>query len=99
MERKNKLINVDVVFASSSFQTVLELSLPLGSTVKDAIVASGILKKFPEIDLSVNSVGIFSKRCNLNDYLQDCDQVEIYRSLLCDPKNARRRRANLKSKK
>lgn len=88
-------IQVYVVFASITSQAVLEIFVLAGSTIRDAIIASGILEKFHEIDLEVYPVGIFSKRCQLDTLVNHCDQVEIYRPLIHDPKQARRRRANL----
>lgn len=95
MEKIKKSIRVDVIFASACFQSVLEVCLPIGSTVKDAIIYSGILEIFSEINLNIYDVGIFSARCHLDDLLEDKDQVEIYRPLSCDPKQARRQRAKM----
>jgi putative ubiquitin-RnfH superfamily antitoxin RatB of RatAB toxin-antitoxin module len=64
-----------------------------GTTAAGAIEASGLLDKFPEIELADNRVGIFGKPCPLNQVLRAGDRVEIYRALIADPKEARRNRA------
>jgi putative ubiquitin-RnfH superfamily antitoxin RatB of RatAB toxin-antitoxin module len=86
-------MRVEVVYAgvSDTFQTQLELAE--GATVEQAIRASGVLARFPEIDLAACRVGVFSERCPLDRPLRAGERVEIYRSLIVDPKEARRRRA------
>jgi putative ubiquitin-RnfH superfamily antitoxin RatB of RatAB toxin-antitoxin module len=64
-----------------------------GTTVGEAIKRSGMLEQFPEIDLGLNKVGIFGKLARTDTMLRDRDRVEIYRALIADPKEARRRRA------
>ena len=61
--------------------------------MEDAIRASGVLDAFPEIDLAKNKVGIFSKLVKLDETVRDKDRVEIYRPLIADPKEVRRKRA------
>lgn len=86
-------ISVQVCYATAERQVLKEVTLPVGSTVAGAIELSGILGLFPDIDLGTNDVGVFSERRKLTDVLQDGDRVEIYRPLIADPKEARRRRA------
>lgn len=86
-------ILVEVVYALNDRQKLLSVKLPAGSTVEEAIRRSGILADFPEIDLAVNKVGVFSKACKLDTVLRDKDRVEIYRPLIADPKEVRRQRA------
>jgi hypothetical protein len=86
-------LRVEVVYAASSRQAVKTLRLPAGSSVEDAIRASGLLAEFPEIDLARRRVGIFGELTELATPLADGDRVEIYRALLADPKETRRRRA------
>ncbi len=69
----------------------VEAESPL--TVQQAIENSGILQRFPEIDLSRNKVGIFGKAAKLDTLLAEGDRVEIYRPLIADPKEARKKRA------
>jgi len=86
-------ITVEVVYALPSQQPLLRAQLTEGATVEDAIRASGVLDAFPEIDLAKNKVGIFSKLVKLDETVRDRDRVEIYRPLIADPKEVRRKRA------
>ncbi|WP_332674207.1 RnfH family protein [Aromatoleum sp.] len=88
------LINVEVSYALSHVQEVLKVGVPAGATVRDAIEASGILRKYPEIELDGrNKVGVFAKLTRLDTPLRDRDRVEIYRPLIADPKAVRKKRA------
>jgi len=86
-------INVEVVYALPEQQPLLTVQLAEGATVEDAIRASGVLDAHPEIDLARNKVGIFSKLVKLDESVRDRDRVEIYRPLIADPKEVRRKRA------
>jgi len=86
-------IIIEVVYALPSEQTLLVQQVTSGATVTEALEASGILKKFPEIDLAKNKLGIFGKLTKPDAVLRDKDRIEIYRPLLADPKEVRRRRA------
>ena len=69
-------------------------ALPAGSTVQRAIDASGLLQKHPEIDIAkTNKLGVFAKLVKADTVLRDRDRVEIYRPLIADPKDVRRKRA------
>lgn len=87
------MIRVEVVYARPDRQEIIDVSLNDGSNVRDAITASGIGARFPEIDLTTAAVGIFSQRGSLDAVLRDGDRVEIYRALIADPKQVRRQRA------
>jgi putative ubiquitin-RnfH superfamily antitoxin RatB of RatAB toxin-antitoxin module len=86
-------MKIEVAYASRNTQCVLAIEIEEGGTVQSAIELSGILTKFPEINLKTQSVGIFSKKCKLSDLVHAGDRIEIYRPLLIDPKEARRTRA------
>jgi len=86
-------IHVELVYALPEQQPMLRVRLAEGASVEDAIRASGILEAFPDIDLTRNKVGIFSKLVKLDEIVRDRDRVEIYRPLIADPKEVRRRRA------
>ena len=86
-------INIEVVYALANEQTLLKQQVAAGATVADAIQASGILQKHPEIDLSGSKLGIFGKLTKADAVLRDKDRVEIYRPLIADPKEVRRKRA------
>ena len=89
----SKEITTEVAYAATRSQTILRLRVKSGTTVGEAIKQSGILEQFPEIDLSLNKVGIFGKLARADALLHDRDRVEIYRALIADPKEARRSRA------
>jgi putative ubiquitin-RnfH superfamily antitoxin RatB of RatAB toxin-antitoxin module len=89
-------LNVQVCYARPDRQFLLEMRVASGTTLEQAIRQSGVLAQAPEIDLTVCGVGIFGKLKTLDTVLRDCDRVEIYRSLVADPKDARRRRAGKK---
>ena len=86
-------IRVEVVYATLGRQDRVKLVLAPGSTVAAAIDASGVLQKYPEIDLTKNKIGVFSKLAKIDTVLRDQDRVEIYRPLIADPKEVRRKRA------
>jgi putative ubiquitin-RnfH superfamily antitoxin RatB of RatAB toxin-antitoxin module len=81
-----------VAYASCELQTIIPLKIIKGSCVEQAITLSGILTHFSEIDLKRVKVGLFGNICSLNKILLEGDRVEIYRALICDPKQARRNR-------
>jgi len=87
------VITVSVVYALPERATEIELELPAGATVAEAIARSRIEERHPEVDLARAAVGLFGRRVRRDAVLADGDRVEIYRPLLADPKEARRRRA------
>jgi uncharacterized protein len=86
-------INIEVVYALPDQQTLLKKAVPVGTTVMEGVIASGLLEKFPDLDLSAHKLGIFGKLTKADAVLRDKDRIEIYRPLLADPKEVRRRRA------
>ncbi len=86
-------IQVEVAYALPDQQVILPVRLAAESTVEEAIKRSGILEKFPEINLTQSKVGIFSKLTKLDTILREKDRVEVYRPLIADPKEVRRKRA------
>lgn len=86
-------ITVEVAYALPHEQLIIPVMVQVGTTAEKAILASGILKKFPEIDLAENKVGIFGKATKLDTILRHLDRVEIYRPLIADPKEVRKQRA------
>lgn len=85
-------MKVSVVYALPDRQIVREVDLPAGATLAMAVVHSGLLQEFPEIDLSSTSLGVFGMVMPIDAELQPGDRVEIYRKLRADPKAARRGR-------
>lgn len=92
MEKLNT-ITVEVAYAKADKQALIQLTVPLGTTVQQAIDMSKIVEQFPEINWDVNKIGIFSKPCKFDTVLREKDRVEIYRPLIADPKEVRKRRA------
>ncbi len=86
-------INIEVVYALPHEQILLKRKVPAGTTVAEAIHASGVLAKHPEIDLATNKLGIFGKLTKADAVVRDKDRIEIYRPLIADPKEVRRKRA------
>ncbi|MGD8207062.1 MAG: RnfH family protein [Thiohalocapsa sp.] len=86
-------VQVEVAYARARAQALVSVTGPRGMTVGGAIERSGILDRFPEIDLDVNKVGVFGKVTKLDQPLQTGDRVEIYPPLIADPKQARKTRA------
>jgi putative ubiquitin-RnfH superfamily antitoxin RatB of RatAB toxin-antitoxin module len=89
----NNEILVEVAYALPKQQLILELMVPEGTTAEQAVQKSGVLAKFPEIDLTQNKLGIFGKLVKADIVLREKDRVEIYRPLIADPKEVRRQRA------
>ncbi|MBI3546288.1 MAG: RnfH family protein [Gammaproteobacteria bacterium] len=90
---------VELVYATSTHQELIEVFISPGATIEEVILHSGILNLFPEIDLSRQAVGIFGQVLSLQEPVHDRDRVEIYRPLIADPKEARRQRAAKKPKR
>ncbi|AJP49419.1 RnfH [Rugosibacter aromaticivorans] len=90
----NDKLKIEVVYALPERQEVISLQLPSGSTVQQAVEQSGLLTRYPEIDLTLtNKLGIFAKLVKPDMLLRDRDRIEIYRPLIADPKEVRKRRA------
>ena len=84
---------VEVAYALANRQSLISIEVENGTTLEEAVLASGILDTFEEIDLSKDRVGIFSKFATLKTVLREKDRVEIYRPLIADPKQVRKERA------
>jgi putative ubiquitin-RnfH superfamily antitoxin RatB of RatAB toxin-antitoxin module len=88
-----KLVTVQIIFANQQHFWRKTIQIAEHSSVREAIEASGVLKQFSEINLAVNKVGIFNELVSLNHEVLENDRIEIYRSLLNDPKELRKKRA------
>lgn len=88
-----KTIRVEVAYATLQEQVILALHASPDATAREAVERSGILQRFPEIDLARNRLGIFGKATKPDAKLSDGDRVEIYRPLIADPKEQRKKRA------
>jgi putative ubiquitin-RnfH superfamily antitoxin RatB of RatAB toxin-antitoxin module len=92
------MIPVEIAYGLKNQQVIIPIAVAIGSTVEHAIVQSGMLARFPDLDLLRNKVGIFGQVVALSQPLNAGDRVEIYRPLNMDPKQARLLRAR-KAKK
>lgn len=88
-----EMLNVEVCYALLNKQELVRVKLPEGASLQQAIEASGLLGKYPEIDLKKNKFGIWNKLSKVDSLLRDKDRVEIYRPLIADPKEVRKQRA------
>ncbi len=86
-------LKVEVVYALPGGEDVSTVSLAPGATASDAVIASGVITRHPEIDLARHKLGVFGKVVRRDARVADGDRVEIYRALAVDPKEARRKRA------
>lgn len=89
-------LRVEVVYAVPASEDAVPVELAAGAKVLDAVCASGMLERHPEIDLNTCRLGIYGKVVAADAPLANGDRVEIYRPLAMDPKEARRRRALMK---
>jgi len=92
MTDPSEQISVEVAYALENEQLILELQVDLGTTLEQAVEQSGILQTYPEIDLGKNKLGIFGKLGKKTAEIKAGDRVEIYRPLIADPKEVRRKR-------
>jgi len=90
---KSKTIQVEVAYARPDVQLIIPVAVEEGASISNAIERSGILERFPEIDLATAKVGIFGKLSKKDAPLRAKDRVEIYRPLIADPKEVRKKRA------
>jgi putative ubiquitin-RnfH superfamily antitoxin RatB of RatAB toxin-antitoxin module len=81
-------MKVEVVYALPRTARTVRLELPAGAKLRDALASCGF-----EVNLEKHAFGLFGKRAGLDHPLAEGDRVEIYRPLVVDPKEARRRRA------
>lgn len=87
------VIKVEVAYARPDVQVILPVEVVPGTTIKHAIHASGILERFPEIDLPHCRVAVFGRLSKLEHVLRAGERAEILRPLIADPKQVRKRRA------
>jgi putative ubiquitin-RnfH superfamily antitoxin RatB of RatAB toxin-antitoxin module len=90
------MIAAEVVYCGPSRHWLRAVRVPAGSTLRDAVIASGLLAEVGELSLESLDLGVFNVPRAADAPLCDGDRVEIYRPLLIDPKEARRVRADLR---
>jgi putative ubiquitin-RnfH superfamily antitoxin RatB of RatAB toxin-antitoxin module len=100
IKTKSSMITVEVAYALPEKQTLLSLSVPVGTTALEAVEQSGILTTYPQIDVNSDKMGVFSQVLGTKGLdepaaykMRERDRIEIYRPLIADPKEVRRRRA------
>ena len=93
----NDAIHVQVCYATAIHEYFRDLAVAPGTTIEQAIIQSGVLTDIPGIDLAVQPVGLYGKKKPLDTVLRERDRIEIYRPLVADPKESRRRRAEKKT--
>lgn len=89
----NPSISIEVIYPLPHEQLLLKAEVPEGASIRDGILASGVLARYPELNLDTLVVGIFGKLAKLDTPLRARDRIEIYRPLLADPKAVRKQRA------
>ena len=92
-------IRVQLAYATPTVEFLRDLQLAFGATVREAVEQSGLLQEVAGSDLATLQVGIYGKKKTLDTVLRENDRVEVYRPLLADPKESRRRRAGAKDPK
>ncbi len=92
------MIEVEVAYATPEKQEILTVSVPPETTAFDAVLRSGIIEVFPEIDPEATDMGIFGKviKSPKTELVREGDRIELYRPLKIDPKQARMNRAKKK---
>ena len=91
-------LRVTVAYCAPGIEDISQVAVPLGATVRDAIEASQIYMRRPELKDFVDP-GIWGRRCSPDQALADGDRVELYRPLIIDPMEGRRARADLRRKR
>lgn len=95
----SEAVQVYVCYANARQEWVRPMQVPPGTTIGEAIEQSGVLQDFPDINLTTQPVGIYAKKKPLDTVLRERDRIEIYRPLVADPKDSRRKRAAKKELK
>ena len=88
-------MNIGVCYAEAERQLWLRLEVPDESTIQEAIELSGVLKQYPQIDLTTQKVGVFGKLVKLEAPIKEGDRIEIYRKITADPQQVQRRRVDV----
>ena len=97
MVQSNDALQVWVSYATAQDEFIHPMHVAPGTTIGQAIEGSGVLARFPEINLVTQPVGIYGKKKTLETVLRERDRIEIYRPLVADPKDSRRKRAAKKA--
>ncbi len=93
-----EMLGISVCYASDKVEWLHPMQVAAGTTIGEAIERSGVLESFPDINLTTQPVGIYAKKKTLDTVLRERDRIEIYRPLVADPKESRRKRAARKER-
>ena len=88
-------MNIGVCYAEAERQLWVRLEVPDDSTIQEAIELSGVLKQYPQIDLTTQKVGVYGKLAKLDAPIREGDRIEIYRKITADPQQVQRRRIDV----
>ena len=89
----DETIGIEVAYALPEEQALVALEVPAGTTAVEAVALARMPERFPEIDVANAKLGVFGKHVTHDRVLRAGERVEIYRPLLADPKERRRKRA------
>jgi len=92
-------VRATVVYCAPDRQWIVDVEVPAGSTLRDAVVASGLAAQVPQLDVAALDVGVFNRLRNPDEPVRAGDRIEIYRPLAIDPKQARRIRAEIRRRR
>ena len=95
----NPPLNIEVAYAEPGKQSLLAFQVACGTTARQAVLQSALVTEFPHVDFAAAPIGIFGKKVKDSAPLREGNRVEVYRALLIDPKENRRRKAAAKQKK
>lgn len=93
MQNKTAVFAVNVIYALPDFQKVITININEGTSFIDAVRQSGMINFFPDLDIDQCKLGTFGRTAKHDEILKQGQRVEIYRPLIADPKDVRRRRA------
>ena len=88
-------MNIGVCYAEAERQLWVRLEVPEESTIQEAIELSGVLKQYPQIDLTTQKVRVYGKLAKLEAPIKEGDRIEIYRKITADPQQVQRRRVDV----
>ncbi len=98
-EAPEKRLRATVVCCARDRQWIVEVAVPPGSTLRDAVIASGLPARVPHIDLAALDLGVFNAPRAPDEPVRAGDRIEIYRPLAIEPKAARRLRAEVRKRR
>lgn len=87
-----ELLNIEVCYASDDLQFLQALQVPAGTTIAAALALSDLPARLPQLDVQTALLGLYGKKKSADTVLREHDRIEVYRPLIADPKQARRRR-------